>query len=58
MPKPRRKAYLESALGEMSELEGSYEFPPPKNQRKRPVRFEISAHWLVGAEGNKATRAQ
>ena len=39
MPKPRRKAYLESALGEMSELEGSFEYPPPRNQRKQSCKM-------------------
>lgn len=51
MPKPRCKAYLESALGEMSELEGSFEYPPPKNQRKQTCAPGDRACWPVGAEG-------
>ena len=50
MSKPRCKAYLESALGEMSELEGSFEYPPPKNQRKQTCAPGNRACWPVGAE--------
>ena len=42
MLKPRCKAYLESALGEMSELEDSYEYLPPKNQRKQSCKTRKS----------------
>ena len=50
MLKSRRRAYLGSALGEMSELEDSYEYPPPKNQRKQTCAPGNRAYWPVGAE--------
>ena len=57
MPKPRRKAYLESALGEIVSLRIATNILHPKIRESRPARHSRNTRWPVGAEGNKATRA-
>ena len=57
MPKPRRKAYLESALGEIVSLRVALNILHSKIRESSPARRKDLAG-QDGAESNKVTRAQ